>query len=313
MGTKIGAGGLTLPSFSTDPASPAAGQMYYNSTEGIIKHYDGSTWQKMTNKIEVNGGTVTISDGYVYHTFTSSSTFTIDGGTLNIDYAIVAGGGAGGGSDPGLGGGGGGGAGGMIVGSLSGATGGYPIVIGAGGAAIYRSRGNSGGNTTAFGLTAIGGGGGGDGENSSNSTGYSGGSGGGGGYRGYTTQSNYGTGTSGQGNNGGGVQGGSASGGGGGGKSSAGSTNTGSGGGTGGIGGSGYTWYNGITYSAGGQGGASGGITGGANTGRGGDGMYADSTGKNGGSGVVVIRYPVLQKIKRNKIWHIMLKYKKVK
>jgi hypothetical protein len=96
------------------------------------------------------------------------------------DYLIIAGGGAGGrgvaeaGSG---GGGGGGGAGGLLTGTLilsAGVT--YSVVVGEGGVASSSGNAGSGGNSTALGLTAIGGGGGAD---AFGQTGQNGGSGGG--------------------------------------------------------------------------------------------------------------------------------------
>ena len=284
------AGGSSVTHSATAPSSPVDGDMWFDSANKKLYIYD-SGWQKIQALFSASGGTTWDSGGYRYHKFTTSSTFQVQTGDKEIEYVLVAGGGAGGGSDPGLGGGGGGGAGGMITGTFNVSAGNYSLIVGAGGAGNYRTRGSSGGNTTGFGVTAIGGGGGGDGDAGGASSGLSGGSGGGGGYRTYTTQANGGAGTSGQGYAGSGVWGGSASGGGGGGKAGPGSQNTGSGGGSGGIGGPGLAWFDGVTYAKGGQGGASSGITGASNTGNGGDGMYADSTGKNGGSGVVVLRY----------------------
>lgn len=176
----------------------------------------------------------------------------------------------------------------------------YPIIVGNGGV-VSGYEGCSGQNSSAFGITSIGGGGGGCG-----SAGQVGGSGGGsggaviqGGTRGGSG------GTAGQGLGGGSSDnppgGYPASSGGGGGAGSAGSNGGNSGGG--GAGGSGLA--NSITGSSvtragggGGRGGASsgaggsggggaGGVSGTINTGGGGGG------GGNGGSGLVVIRHPV--------------------
>jgi len=107
--------------------------------------------------VSATGGSITTSGDYTIHTFNSSGTFTVTsaGADGAIDYLIVAGGGSGGDHN-----GGGGGAGGLLTGSTTVSAGtGYSLVIGSGG-----SRGNPGGdgaNSTAFSLTAIGGGGGG--------------------------------------------------------------------------------------------------------------------------------------------------------
>lgn len=44
---------------------------------------------------KASGGTVTVSGGYTYHTFTSSGTFTVESGSKAIDYFMIGGGGAG--------------------------------------------------------------------------------------------------------------------------------------------------------------------------------------------------------------------------
>jgi len=248
------------------------------------------------------GGTVTYTDasglnpsnepyrgGYVVHTFTSDGILTLPA-DVSADFVLVGGGGQGG-----YGYGGGGGAGGMLTGSVSLATSPYTIVVGGGGAGSA-NLGTTGGNSTFNGLTAYGGGGG----NGFGGAGASGGSGGGGGGDGSSTG---GSGTAGQGNNGGG---GAATangrGGGGGGAGGAGVTGT----GAGGAGGpaktssiSGTTKYyaqGGCAYNAvnsPNHGGGNTGANGTANTG-GGGGAYNGSTRGNGGSGIVIVRYPYL-------------------
>ena len=41
------------------------------------------------------GGTITESGGYRIHTFTSSGDFVVSGGSLDVEYLLVAGGGGG--------------------------------------------------------------------------------------------------------------------------------------------------------------------------------------------------------------------------
>ena len=101
------------------------------------------------------------------HTFENSGTFTVTSGSVPFSYLIVAGGGGGSNWNTSSGGGG---AGGLLQGTLSSLSPtNYSISIGAGGGYLV-----NGSNTTAFGLTAIGGGRGG------NPSATSGGSGGGG-------------------------------------------------------------------------------------------------------------------------------------
>ena len=208
------------------------------------------------------------------------------GGTppTSVDYLLVAGGGGGGNGAASQYESGGGGAGGFLSGTstIQQATT-YSFVIGGGGGV-----GGAGADSTAFNLTAIGGGGGGA---------YGGGSGGSGGG---TWAGSPGSGTAGpprQGYNG---AGGGNNPGGGGGASAAGITN--------GAGGAGAEWPTGSgTYYAGGGGGGYGGSSvggggsgggsptaGTVNTGGGGGaGISTNSTpGRGGGSGVVIVRYP---------------------
>jgi hypothetical protein len=119
--------------------------------------------------IRATGGTITevVDDGRTYkvHSFTNtgSSTFTItDSGTeQTVDVLVVGGGGGGGAHVPG-----GGGAGGLIYRpNKSVTTGTYPIVVGTGGVGSFNPGGyvgqpnaTAGGDSTAFDLTAKGGG-----------------------------------------------------------------------------------------------------------------------------------------------------------
>ena len=146
----------------------------------------------------VKGGPKIVSDGLVFNLdaagAVSDKGYPING--LPVEYLIVAGGGAGGRHH-----GGGGGAGGLLHGytraSLS--AGSYTVVVGAGGARDSGTNGSpnvvsgSGQNSSAFGLTSIGGGGGGQ----YNTDGANGGSGGG--PTNWSTSKLGGTGTSGQG------------------------------------------------------------------------------------------------------------------
>jgi hypothetical protein len=253
------------------------------------------------------GGNIIDFDGTNWiHTFTTSGTFTPLQG-LTCDVLVVAGGGGGGGNVNA----GGGGAGGFRTSTGFAVTGGtsLAVAVGAGGAKGLNAGATSGavgGNSIFSSITSTGGGGGGG----SSLPGGNGGSGGGGGYAG--AQAGGSASPSGQGNNGGAGEGtlGNFAAGGGGGASAAGTVGRNSSGS--GAGGSGTAnSYSGssVTYAGGGAGGAasissSGGSGGGGNpglpgsnnTGGGGGGAtqhpsrYDD--GANGGSGVVIIRYP---------------------
>jgi len=216
------------------------------------------------------GGTTSTTGSYTVHTFTSSGTFTVLGDeTKNIEYLVVAGGGGAGGRH-----GGGGGAGGMLTGTVSsvGASS-NTITIGGGGSGNTgdNTRGTSGQDSSALGITSTGGGGGGG---HPTIAALSGGSGGGGGF------ANSGaSGTAGQGNPGGNA--GNGGGAGGGGKGNNGGNASGGAGGSGGqsnIDGNNY-------YYAGGGGGGSWNVGGGGNggIGGGGGGNNSDAPGGTGG------------------------------
>lgn len=257
------------------------------------------------------GGYINYANGYWYHTFTGSGSFS-PFNDLQIEYLVVAGGGGGGS--------GGGGAGGYLTGSSSVTATTYAITVGAGGSGSTGNSssgigtdGTNGSSSSAFSVTATGGGGGGK----WGAPGLAGGSGGGGGNR--STTAFGGSGVNGQGYNGGSTteDGIEDAGSGGGGAGSAGQSGTNLG--KGGNGGTGLPWLNG-TYYAGGGGGAgrnpgalvggtggnggggngsasSGATAGLANSGSGGGGGgFTESpvfyyNGAAGGSGVVIVRY----------------------
>ena len=259
--------------------------------------------------MSATGGTITTDGDYKVNSFTADGTFTpsADG---YVEYLIIGGGGGGGQE----GGGPGGGAGGYLTGMIPvTASTAYSIVVGdggAGGSSGSATPGANGEDSTAFGLTAEGGGGG-----YTNNTSRAGGSGSGG--SGNTARAG-GSGTAGQGNAGGPGGDGTWYGGGGGGAGAVGGTPSG-GGGNGGAGlassitgssvtraggGGGGTHQSGNTSSGGSGGGGAGGsfscsdnaVAGTANTGSGGGGAGGQYNvcgvpGKAGGSGIVIIRY----------------------
>jgi hypothetical protein len=305
-------GSLVLPVGTTgqQPLSPTIGMVRYNSTIDQVEFYNGSAWKIISDSFpEATGGTIADVDisgiPYRVHYFTTvgSSTFSvIQGG--EIEYLIVAGGGGGGVCF-----GGGGGAGGLLTGTLTVTPQSYTITVGASGTNQVNVGGNGGpgGNSSAFGFTAIGGGFGGG---NCGGAGGSGGSGGGGSSTGSVSGA-AGTGTSGQGNNGAVSPNGLYTdfGGGGGGAGSAAI------GALGGVGISSNISGSNIFYAGGGRGSRNtnppepGGIGGGGaggvalparvadgitNTGGGGGGsIISGSTGVSGlgGTGVVIVRY----------------------
>jgi hypothetical protein len=143
---------------------------------------------------KASGGTITIANGYVVHTFTSDGTF-VPTQNLTVDYLVIAGGG-GGGARYGAGGGAGGlrctvdstGGSGSLESQLSlTSLTNYAVTIGSGGAAGVQGTNNgsaSNGSNSVFGsITATGGGGGaGNGDTNPQNAGGNGGSSGGGTY-----------------------------------------------------------------------------------------------------------------------------------
>lgn len=334
-------GFLQLPAGTTAQrpgslGSSAIGIIRYNTDRKSVEWYDAEyeSWFSVGSVSPIaTGGTVAdITQGgvgYRVHSFTlvGTSTFTATRGG-EVEYLIV-GGGASGGST----GGGGGGAGGVLQGSLIIDSGVYSIVVGGGGnrATGWNTGvgGENGDNSSAFGLTAFGGGHGGDhpgyGKTNGTVVAKSGGCGGGG------RQTVGGYGTPGQGNAGGfgaGINGARQGGGGGAGSpgergEGTGATSAFAGNGGQGIsssisgnllfyaGGGGTGWYSGsgATSSNVGKGGIGGGGDGGftnlynsamdgePNTGGGGGGGgYTSESASTlnsgaGGSGIVIVRY----------------------
>lgn len=171
--------------------------------------------QDPVNYMQATGGTITSTDEYTIHTFTSSDTFTItNSGVFNtMEYLIIGGGGSGGLAN-GPFGAGGGGAGGYVLGTpVSGplAPGiSFNVIVGAGGTSSAPTGALNGSNSwiefppsLVNGGTKIasGGGAGGYGTAPGQLVGYPGGSGGGGGGTGPNLAG--GLSTTGQGNSGG--------------------------------------------------------------------------------------------------------------
>ena len=242
--------------------------------------------------VKATGGTITITGGYVIHTFTSSGTFTPTT-TLSVDCLVVAGGAGGGAGINGSIGGGGGAGGYQYFTSQSLTAIGYSVTVGAGGTGGNPApdRGTNGSNSVFGALTAsVGGGGGGAGSGSGTGlSGLNGGSGGGAGFSADTTTVG-GTGTAGQGNNGG-NEGSGGGGAGGGGAGGAGSNPTAGAGLANSINGTS------ITYAIGGSGSGSAGsgVTPSAPTSNRGIGGEAgwNAAGGPGSSGIVIVRYAI--------------------
>jgi hypothetical protein len=244
---------------------------------------------------DATGGTITEVGGYKIHTFTASGTFTVNSGSATVEYLVVAGGGSGGWVN----GSGGGGGGGVETGSATAVPGSYTVTVGAGGPARSDNYGANGNASTFNGLSATGG----EGANNDGfrEGGDSGGTGQGG--TGYSGGADVRTGGGGGGDTGNGGNGSSTNAGNGG----AGTSNSYSGsavGYGGGAGGAAYLPFVSGSYASGTDGGGNGGYirsngnlgptAGTANRGGGGGGSANNAwAGAAGGSGIVIVRYPV--------------------
>jgi len=180
--------------------------VFVDSTKGWITTDTGNSDDANSAEfICATGGTITNTPTCRIHTFTGPGTFTVNKVSAttpsrnDVSYLVVAGGGSGGARNPGNQNGGGGGGGfredkspltPYTASPLDGApaitlaAGSYPIVVGAGGAAISQTssnlQGNDGSNSSFDSVTSAGGGGGGGGGNDVPLTnGRPGGSGGG--------------------------------------------------------------------------------------------------------------------------------------
>ena len=321
----IQGGQLILSNLSSNPSSPVAGSMYFNTTSNLAFVYNGTAWNQISNvPFAATGGTVTTSGLYTIHTFTSSGTFQVTAGSSAIEYLIIAGGGGGDGTSIDAGGGGAGGYRSSVVGESSGGNssseasiqvgaGNYSITVGGGGNGGTGGNSTNGSNSSISGpdistITSLGGGAGRAGTSSGLAGGSSGGSGGDGGSDYHPTAS----GTVGQGTDGGEGQDDGAGGGGAGqaGEDSVAGGSNNQKAGRGGNGLSSNITGSAVTRAGGGGGGGEGPDVGGnggggngggyngaastagtANTGSGGGGGEQNVSGSNGGSGIVIIRY----------------------
>ena len=247
-----------------------------------------------TNQVIASGGQVFEMSGSRFHVFTASANLTVTQAGPIQAFVVAGGGGAGNDNS------GGGGAGGVVYSSsLSITSGVIPATVGTGGLGIVTgiSDQRQGQNSTFGSVVAIGGGRG--GQNSA-FNGGSGGSGGGGAIGGFSVG---GAGTPGQGTSGSGD-------GGGGGAGTSGSGNNGGsgsfytqytslgfgspagwfgGGGAGGL----YLGTGGIGGGGAGGGNATTGSSGSVNTGGGGGASKYPLAGGSGGSGIIILSYPI--------------------
>ena len=193
-------GGSTING-SLETKGLAVSLVFVDSTKGWIVTDSGLANDVPTAQfVAATGGSVATCGDFKIHVFTGPGTFQVSNagnpaGSVSVDYMVVAGGGAGGSGGTQAGGGGAGGfrispgtASGTWCASPRGAAPaaavpvsvqGYPVVVGAGGAAQSSpNRGNPGNVSSVLCIQSAGGGGGGI-RNPSNRNGLAGGSGGG--------------------------------------------------------------------------------------------------------------------------------------
>ena len=189
VGIVNSTGGVQLPSFTTanlPTTGISAGFLAFDSTDGVVKVYDGNAWKKLTDAtVNATGGDeIYVQGQYKIHKFYNSGTFNVIDSDANayMDFLIVGGGGGGGCSDGNCSNGGGG-AGGLVYKSnVPVVKGGFPVVIGSGGQGYSNqdTKGDNGSDSTFMGYVALGGGGAGAGGSVDSGNGRPGGSGGGG-------------------------------------------------------------------------------------------------------------------------------------
>ena len=59
----IDSGRIRIPNASSNPSSPNAGDMYYNTSDNVINHWDGTAWQRMSNVV-LDGSTAALAPQY---------------------------------------------------------------------------------------------------------------------------------------------------------------------------------------------------------------------------------------------------------
>ena len=136
-GAPLGGGGVagTISIGTTEERSNVDGSIRINSSTKNLEVYYSNVWYpvRALSAVTATGGSTSSLNGYKYHTFTSSGTFSVSlAGNAPVEYLVVGGGG-GGGAGPYQGGGGGGG--GWLSGEIFVSSGdSFDVVIGGGGA-----------------------------------------------------------------------------------------------------------------------------------------------------------------------------------
>ena len=150
-----------------DALSKSEGDVIYNSDEQVLQVWNGSEWRSLGGSARMTGFSgereIWYADGYLYASWLSSGTVTVDG-FGDVEVVVQAGGGGGGAGRAA----GGGGAGGNVKQTVAVSPGTYTVTVGSGGNAMPPWPGwgigatgqtaQRGGNSSIFGITANGGG-----------------------------------------------------------------------------------------------------------------------------------------------------------
>ena len=72
--------------------STATGAVVYNTTDGVVQVYNGTSWDQLSNTFQATGGTedTTSRSGYKVHTFTGPGSFEIQSGSEELEYLVIA-------------------------------------------------------------------------------------------------------------------------------------------------------------------------------------------------------------------------------
>ena len=80
MATTLIGDRISIPTATSNPSSPTQGDMYYNSTDGTIKFYDGSLWIS-TNLVPV----INSVGGIIYSGISGTVTLSVSKTTDEVD------------------------------------------------------------------------------------------------------------------------------------------------------------------------------------------------------------------------------------
>lgn len=74
-----------VQNLATDPASPVAGQIYFNTTDNVFKVYNGSAWKT----VAVGAQSVGTTDNVTFNNATVNGNLTVNGTTTSINTETI--------------------------------------------------------------------------------------------------------------------------------------------------------------------------------------------------------------------------------